>query len=33
MDNSLQIVNTNREIQERADKIRACRNINLTVRA
>lgn len=25
MDNSLQIVNTNREMQEWADKIRACR--------
>ena len=33
MDNSLQIVNPNREMQECADKIQACRNINLTVRA
>lgn len=33
MDNSLQIVNTNREMQEWADKIRACRSSSLSVRA
>lgn len=33
MDNSLQIVNTNREMQEWADKIRACRSNSLSVRA
>lgn len=33
MDNSLQIVNTNRELQEWSNKIQACRNSNLTVRA
>lgn len=33
MDNSLQIVNTNREMQEWADKIRAWRNSSLSVRA
>ena len=33
MDNSLQIVNTNREMQEWADKIRACRSRSLSVRA
>lgn len=33
MDNSLQIVNTNREMQEWANKIRACRNSSLSVRA
>ena len=33
MDNSLQIVNTNREMQEWADKIRSCRSSSLSVRA
>ena len=33
MDNSLQIINTNREMQEWADKIRACRSSSLCVRA
>ena len=33
MDNSLQIVNTNREMQEWADKIRDCRSSSLSVRA
>ena len=33
MNNSLQIVNTNREMQEWADKIKACRSSNLSVRA
>ena len=33
MDNSLQIVNTNREMQEWAEKIRACRSSSLSVRA
>lgn len=33
MDNSLQIVNTNRELQEWSNKIQACRNSDLTVRA
>lgn len=32
MDNSLQIVNTNREMQEWADKISACRSSSLSVR-
>ena len=33
MDNSLQIVNTNREMQEWSDKIRAFRSSSLSVRA
>lgn len=33
MDNSLQIVNTNREMQEWYDKIRSCRSSSLSVRA
>jgi len=33
MDNSLQIVNTNREMQEWANKIRACRSRSISVRA
>lgn len=33
MDNSLQIINTNREMQEWADKIRACSSSSLCVRA
>ena len=32
MDNSLQIVNTNREMQEWADKIRACRSSSIRVK-
>ena len=31
MDNSLQIVNTNREMQEWSNKIQACRSSNLSV--
>lgn len=33
MDNSLQIVNTNREMQEWSNKIQACRSSSLSVRA
>ena len=33
MDNILQIVNTNREMQEWADKLRACRSSSLSVRS